>query len=237
MTTSAIEAAKRRQAIGIALFLLAVAGGVSALYHVVRADAVAYHHGVRAYSRGDYAAALPHFEKARAAGFAAPGFRWNHADSLLRTGRVAEALPILREILAENPRDRAALAAAIGAAQTAGDPAAGLALIAALGPRESLPPADLVRLADLHQQAGQLPEAIAAARLAAAAAPSAALHLWIGELHARAGERPAAIAAFESALALDPTHRPARLALARALAWDGRLTESARAYRAYLGEN
>lgn len=237
MTTSVIEAAKRRQAIGITLFLLAVAGGVSALYHFVRADAVAFHRGEQAYQRGDYAAALPHYERARAGGFSSTGFRWHHATALLQTGRVAEALPLLREILAENPRDRAALAAAIGAAQSAGDPAAGLAFLAAFGPRESLPPADLVRLADLHQQAGQVPEAIAAARLAAAAAPSAALHLWIGELHARAGEPSAAIAAFESALALDPTHRPARLALARALAWDGRLTESARAYQAYLGEN
>ena len=237
MPDPAIQAAKRRQALGIAVFLVAVTVGVSVLYHVVRADAVAYHRGEKAFARRDYAAALPYYEKARASGFRADNFRWHHATALIETGRHADALPILREILAKTPGEPAALAAAVGVAQRLGDPAAGIALYSALGPREKLPPADLSRLADLHQQAGELEDAVACARLAAAAAPSADLQLWIGELLARAQDKSGAITAFEEALRLAPGHRPARLALARALAWDGRLADSARAYRAYLGPN
>lgn len=58
MPDPAIQAAKRRQALGIAAFLLVVTVGVSVLYHLVRADAVAYHHAERAFARHDYAAAL-----------------------------------------------------------------------------------------------------------------------------------------------------------------------------------
>jgi tetratricopeptide (TPR) repeat protein len=237
MPNRAIRAAKRRQAVGITAFLLAVTAGVSVLYHFVRADAVAYHRAEKAFARRDYAAALSHYEHAGAAGFAPATLRWHQAVSLAETGRHAEALVLLREILAENPRDSQALPAAVGLAQRLGDPAAGLALYATLGPREELPPADLIRLADLHQQAGQLEDAIACARLASAATPSAELLVWLGELHSRAQDKTGAIGAFESALRLDPANRPARLALARALAWDGRLADSAKAYRAYLGQN
>jgi tetratricopeptide (TPR) repeat protein len=237
MPNRAIRAAKRRQALGIAAFLFAVTAGVSVLYHFVRADAVAYHRAEKAFARRDYAAALPHYEHARAAGFDPAKLRRHQAVSLTETGRHAEALGLLREILADDPRDMQALPAAVGLAQRLGDPAVGLALYASLGPREKLPSADLVRLADLHQQAGQLEDAIACARLAAAAAPSAELLIWLGELHSRAQDKAGAIAAFEDALRLDPAHRSARLALARALAWDGRLADSAQAYRAYLGQN
>lgn len=236
MPDPAIQAAKRRQALGIAAFLLVVAGGVSVAYHLVRADAVVFHRAEKAYSKKDYAAALPYYEKARAAGFRGASSDWHHASALIESGRAAEALPLLRDILARNPRDAAALAAAVGVAQRLNDPAAGLAFYAPLGPREKLPAADLVRLADLYQQAGDVAEAVACLRLAAAAAPSADLQVWLGQLLARAQDKAGARAAFETALRLDPAHRPARLALARALAWEGNLVSAATAYRAYLGD-
>lgn len=237
MPVSAIKAAKRRQALGIIAFLAGLTVAVSVVYHVVRADAVAYHHGEKAYARGDHAVAVSYFEKARAAGMRTSVLQWHHASSLIALGRRAEALPLLREILARDPADRAALAAATGLAQSMGDPALGLELYAGLGPRENLPAADLARMADLYQQAGRLDEAVACLRLALVAAPSADLHVWLGQLHARAQDKSAAREAFAAALALEPGHRAARLAHARALAWEGDFAASASAYRAYLGEN
>lgn len=237
MPDLAIKAAKRRQALGIAVFLAAVAGAVSLAYHFFRAGEVAYHRGERAFARGDGAAALAHYERARAAGMAGANLDWRQATLLLDAGRRSEALELLRAMLARDPRDRAAIEAAAGAAQALGDPAAGLALYDGLGPRETLPAADLARLADLHQQAGQVAEAIECLRLAVVAAPASAdLRVWLGQLRARAGEKAAARAEFEGALAVEPAHRAARLSLARVLAWEGDFVASAAAYRAYLGE-
>ncbi|MBC8012132.1 MAG: tetratricopeptide repeat protein, partial [Burkholderiales bacterium] len=208
MPDPAIQAAKRRQALGIAAFLLLVAAGVSVLYHLIHADAVAYHRGELAYSRGDYAAALPHYREAHGAGLRSTVLHWHFATALIETGNPAEALPLLREVLAADPRNPAALAAAVGVSQAMGDPQTGLALYAALGPREKLPAADLLRLADLHQQAGQLDEAIACLRLAVEASPPASgadLRTQLGLLFARAGRRPEARAEFEAVLRLDPT--------------------------------
>jgi tetratricopeptide (TPR) repeat protein len=238
MADSAIQAAKLRQAIGIAGFLLLVTAGVSVAYHLIRADAVAFHRGEQAYLRGDYAGALPHYEKARAAGMRSRALLWHEATALIRTGRPAEAMPLLKELLAGDPRDSAALAAAVGVAQACGDPQAGIALYAALGPREKLPAHDLATLADLHQQAGQLDDAIACLRLVVDAYPQGAdLRTLLGQLLARAGLRAEARAEFEAALRIDPSRRSARLALARTLAWEGDFAASAAAYRVYLGDN
>lgn len=237
MPNRAIQAAKRRQAWGITAFLLFVTAGVSVAYHVFRADAVAYHRGERLYSRGDYAAALPHYAEARAAGMRSTILLWHEATALIETGRPAEALALLWELLVGDPRDSAAFAVAVGAAQASGDPQAGLALYAALGPREKLPAHDLLRLSDLHQQAGQLDDAIACLRLVVDAYPqSADLRTLLGQFLARAGRRAEARAEFEAALRIDPARRPARLALARTLAWEGSFDAAAIAYRVYLGE-
>ena len=237
MPDPATRAAKRRQALGIAAFLVLLTAGVSALYHVARAEAVSFRRGETAYSRGDYAAAAAHYGKARAGGLRSDMLDWHQANSLLALGRLTEAYPILRVVLARDPRNPAALSAAVGAAQASGDPAAGIGFYAALGPRENLPPADLARLADLYQQAGQLEDAVACLRLALAATPSADQHVWLGRLLARDGRRAEARAEFETALRLDPDHRSARLALARVLAWDGDYAAAADSYRTYLGEN
>lgn len=238
MPDRAIQAAKRRQALGIGAFLFLVAGGVSVAYHLIHGDAVAYHRGEQAFARGDYAGALPHYEIARAAGLQAPPFDWHHATALMETGRAAEALPLLEGILARDPTNRAALIAAVGVAQATRDPAAGIALYARLGPREKLPPADLARLVDLYQQAGQLDDAVACQRLLVAAYPERAdQRTLLGELLLRADQRDAALVEFEAVLRLDPAQRPARLALARLHAWAGRFDDAATAYRAYLGEN
>ena len=237
MPDRAIQAAKRRQACQIGAFLLLVTAGVSVAYHLIRADAVAYHRGERAYSRGDYAAAVPHYEKARARGMRSRVLLWHEATALIRTDRPAEAMPLLRELLAEDPRDAAALAAAVGVAQASGDPQTGIALYAGLGPRENLPAHDLVTLSDLYQQAGQLDDAIACLRLVVDAYPQGAdLRTLLGQLLARAGRRAEARAEFEAAVRLDPLRRSARLALAPTLAWEGDFAAAAAAYRVYLGE-
>lgn len=232
-----MSAAKRRQALGVVLTLVALAAATHVTYRYVRRDAIAFRAGEEAFARQDYTRAAAAYAKARTAGFTAGGVARKLALSLQRSGQPAAALEVLRTHLPTHPADADLRAMAIGLAQSLGQPQIGLALLGQFGPRESLALSDLVRLADLHQQAGELSEAIACVRLALTREPAAVdLHTLLGQYLSYAGRRDEAIAAFTAALALDPAHRAARLALARNLAWAQRYAESAQAYRTYLGE-
>ncbi|MBC8009915.1 MAG: tetratricopeptide repeat protein [Burkholderiales bacterium] len=233
-----VQAAKRRQAAGIIGFLVVTAVLMSVAYQVIRRDAVAFRRAENAFARGDFSAAVTDYERARSLGLRAEGLRWRLSQALIATGRSEEALTVLREHLAQHPGDADALAAASGLLQSLGRPLDGLALYAAAGDRVKLSPAELVRLADLHQQAGHLPEAIALVQQALPAAPASSqadLNVLLASLLSRADRRAEALVALQEALRLDPAHRAGRLALARTLAWEQRYTDSITAYRAYLG--
>lgn len=236
MPDPVVQAAKRRQAAGIAAFLVVTALAVSAAYHVIRNDAVAFRRAENAFARHDYPEAVAGYERARALGLDAEGLRWRLSEALIASGRSAEAFAILKEHLAKHPRDAAALATASGLAQSLGRPLEGLALYAAAGAGVATTPAELVHLADLHQQAGQLAEAVVLVRQAQTAVPASAdLYVLLAGYLAREERRPEALAALTEALRLDPAHRAGRLALARILASEQRYADSINAYRAYLG--
>lgn len=231
------SAAKRRQALGVGLTLIALAAATHFAYRIVRRDAIAFRAGEEAFVRQDYTRAAEAYTAARAAGFPSDSLARKLALALQRSGQPAAALEVLRVHLPTHPADADLRVLAIGLAQSLGQPQVGLVLLAQLGPREALPFADLVRLADLYQQAGQLDEAIGCVRLALAREPDTAdLHTLLGQYLSYAGRRDEAIAAFASALVADPAHRAALLALARNLAWARRYAESVQAYRTYLGE-
>ncbi len=237
MSETSTSAAKRRQALGVGLTLVALAVGTHLAYRVIRRDAIAFRTGERAYARQDFTRAAAAYAAARAAGFSSPELSRNEPIALIRSGQPAAALALLRTHLQAHPADTELRALAVGLAQNLRQPEVGLVLIAQGGPREDLPLAELVSLADLHQQAGQLDEAIACVNLALGRAPDAAdLHTLLGQYLSYAGRRGEAIAAFTAALALNPAQRTARLALARNLAWEQRYAESIHAYRNYLGE-
>lgn len=237
MPDAAIQAAKRRQSWGIGLVLVGLALGTHGFYRIIRRDAIAFRAAESAYARQEYAAASFHYAKARSAGYDSLLMARHHAQALLETGQADAALSLLRPWLLEADVPADLLDLAIGATQRLGLPQDGLTLFSRLGPREQLSPSNLVRLADLHQQAGQWDEAVICVQLAVARVPdSAELHALTGHYLAGAGRRPEAIAALSSALQLAPTHRAAQLALARTLAWDQRYPEAVFAYRIYLGE-
>ncbi len=233
-----VQAAKRRQAAGIVGFLVGVAVLMCVAYQVIRRDAVAFRRAENAFARGDFPAAVADYERARALGLRAEGLRWRLSQALIASGRSEDALVVLQEHLAQHPGDADALAAASGVLQSLGRPLDGLALYTAAGDRIKLSPAGLVRLADLHQQAGHLAEAIALVKQALPDAPASSradLNVLLANLLSRADRRPEALTALQEALRLDPAHRAARLALARTLAWEQRYADSITAYRAYLG--
>ena len=237
MADPGVQAAKRRQAAGITVFLVLVAAGTCGLYQWVRRDAVAFRRAENAFARGDTARAIADYELARTLGLRVANLDWRLAQALIVAGRKAEALLVLKGHLERRTGDLDALAVTAGLAQELGRPAEALALYANFGPRDRLPPGQLVRLADIHQQAGQIDEAVACARLALRAAPgSADLHVLLGGYLARAERRTEALRELNEALRLQPGHRAGRLALARVLAWEHRYEDSITAYRTYLGQ-
>lgn len=237
MPDPAIQQAKRRQALGIGLFLVALTLGLSALYHLVRSDAVAYRRGENAFARGDYTAAADYFIQAQAGGIRSGNLDRHLAIALLKTDRQSEALDLLLNVLAAKPRNPELRAIAIGIAQSLDRPEDGLKIYAALGPAEKLPLADLVRLADLNQQAGHLEQAVVCIKLALERAPdSPELHVLQGQYLARLGRYDEAVAELRLALKFSPQSQPAQLALARALAWSQNYPAAIAAYHTYLGQ-
>lgn len=235
MPDPVIQRAKRRQAIGIGLFLIALSIGLSLLYHAVRPGAVAFRRGENAYARGEFAQAAAYYRAAYTSGLRSLTLHRHLALALLQIGRESEALDLLLPALAHNPADVGLRNLAVGMAQSLGRPEVGLQIYSALGPPVNIGLADLVRLADLNQQAGYLEAAVDCMKLAVARAPDVPeLHLLQGQYLARLGRFDAAAATLRTALQLAPDSRPARLALARVLAWSHDYPAAIAAYQNYL---
>lgn len=234
---SAPDLPKRRQAVQVTFFLLAVAAGTIALFHVLRRDLVAYRRGHDAMVRGDFAVAATELERAWTAGYQSPRLRLDLARSLLAAGRRNEAFQHYYAILGPGPADGWLLEVMAGLYQERGEPEKGIELLQRAGPPERLSVPALTRLGDLQQQAGRHAAAAATYRLAVARAPDEVeLQVRLGIVLSWIGERPDSIAALRRALALEPRHRLAQLYLARVLMWDGRLAEAVTEYRRALPE-
>ncbi len=237
MPDTEVTLAKRRQALGIGVFMAALALGTTLAFHALRRDDIAWRRGEIAYSRGDYETAAAQYARAYDLGLRDRDLPWRYAAALMESDRQAEALPLLEELIAKDPPDLRAVEAAAGIAQGLGQPERARDYYARLGSARELSPAELVRLADIHQQAGRLDDAIDCYRRALAAAPgSADLHTALGQVLAWAGRRDEALPELQAALRLNPAHPTARIYLARVLSWEGRLADAIAAYRTYLGE-
>jgi len=234
---SALDLQKRRQAVQVTLFLLAVTTGTIGLFHVLRRDLVAYRRGQDALARGDFAVAATQLDQAWTAGYQPPRLRLELAQSLLAAGRRDEAVVHYTALLDAGRTDESILDVMAGLYQERGEPEKGIELLQRSGPADRLSVPALTRLGDLQQQAGRHVAAAATYRLAVARAPGEVeLQVRLGIILSWIGERPDSIAALRRALALDPRHRLAQLYLARVLMWDGRLVEAVTEYRRALPE-
>lgn len=237
MADATVIQAKRAQAVRIAVFLAILAVVTTGAFRLVHRDAVAFRRAENAYARGDYAAAAEDYAKAWQLGLRRTGIRWHYASSLIQTGRGPEALPMLEELIAREPPDRRAIEAAAGIAQGMGDPVRASSYYARLGDPGQLDAAGLIRLADIHIQAGRREEAVDCYRRALLLAPgSADLHAALGEVLSWTDQGDEAVRELETALRLAPDHPTARVHLARVLSWKGQYTAAIAAYRAHLGE-
>lgn len=230
--TLAVDDLKRRQAVQVTLFLLAVAAGTIGLFHWVRADRVAYRRGEQALARKDFKLAAEQLERAWARGFRLPRVRLELARARLQAGERDAALALYAEAHAADPGDESIVDTLAGLYQGAGQPERGIALF---GPPEKLSAAALTRLGDLQQQAGRLEEAVTAYKLAVARAPQAAeIHLRLGIVLGWLGRPGEAAAALQSAVRLQPDLRLAQLYLARMRLWNGQFAEAVTEYRRAL---
>lgn len=232
-----LETLKRRQAVQVTVFLLAVAAGTVGLFHVLRRDLVAYRRGQDALQRSEFAVAAGFLEQAWNGGRQTPRLRLDLARALLSAGRIDEALAHYQAALELAPNDATLLDTVAGLYQAKGRPEQGLAVFARLGNFDQLPVSALTRLGDLQQQAGKHEAAVATYRRALARAPDEAeLHLRLGVVLSWLGQRTEALASLREALALQPKHRLAQLYLARVLMWDGRMAEAVTEYRRVIPE-
>jgi Flp pilus assembly protein TadD len=237
MSTAAppIESLKRRQAIQIALFLIAVTALTAGLFFVVHGELVAWRRGETALARGDFAGARPWLEQAWSGGHHTPRSRLDLARVRLETGDQAAALPLYVEALAAAPGDATLIDTVAGLHQAGGHPEQALVVHQALGGVEKLSPSALVRRADILQQNGDLAGAATVYRLAVGREPrDANLRLRLGLVLSWTGQRAAAVAELRAALELDPGQRQARLLLARVLLWDGQFADSVAEFRRVL---
>lgn len=230
--TPAVDDLKRRQAVRVTLFLLAVAAGTVGLFHWVRADRVAYRRGEQALARKDFKLASEQLERAWARGFRLPRVRLELARARLEAGEHNAALVLYAAAHAADPADESIIDTLAGLYQGAGEPERGIALF---GPPEKLSATALTRLGDLHQQAGRLEDAVAAYKLAVVRAPKdAAIRLRLGIVLGWLGRPGEAASALQATLALQPDLRLAQLYLARMHLWDGHFAEAVAEYRRVL---
>lgn len=232
-----LETLKRRQAVQVTLFLLAVAAGTVGVFHLLRRDLVAYRHGQDALLRADFPVAAEQLERAWTGGYQTPRLRLDLARAYLGVGRNDEALVHYEAALARTPGDALLLDTVAGLYQARGQPEKGLAVFARHGATATLGVGALTRLGDLQQQAGQYESAADTYRLAVSRAPDEAeLHLRLGIVLSWLGRRRDALVSLRQALTLQPKHRLAQLYLARVLMWDGRFAEAVTEYRRVLPE-
>lgn len=234
---TSLHRVKRRQALNVSIFLVVVAAATTGLFHVFRGDLVAYRRGETAFARRDFAVAAQQLERARGEGYTNPRARIHLAQSRLESGDKDAALVLYQEALAAAPRDESLIDTVAGLYQARGEPEKAVPLFAPLGAPSALSLRALVRLGDLHQQAGHYETALETYRLAAQRAPGEAeLQLRIGIVLAWTGRRIEAATALRSAVELDPKQRVAQIYLARVLLWDGHFAQAVDQYRRVLAE-
>ncbi len=226
----------------VALFLLAIAGGTSALYLRLNADLVHFRIAEWLDHHGHAEDATDHLSRSVAAGLDQPERLRDASLALLHRGQTDLAFAAswrLHEAGALQPDLRAALA---GHFDRLGEPTRALALYEV---NDTLPPGAVMHHASLLRRTGQHAAAIEQyetllerlPREADADAPSAAdVRLAWAETHAWASEYEEAERVLQSLLDTEPGHRAAQLLRARVLAWSGRTDKAIEAYRHYLGD-
>ena len=233
-----LERQKRRQAVQVAFFLVAVAIATAGLFHLVRPDVVAYRRGKVALADGNFAVAASNLETAWTQGLRKSYLQLDLADALWEAGRHDDAHTHYAEVLAETaPRNYPLLDRVVGLFQARGEPLKALALFTRLGPIEKLPVESLARLGDVQQQAGRYEDAIATYRLAVQRAPNEAeFRLRLGVMLSWTGRPREAAESLRTAVKLDPGRQLAQRYLGRVLIWDGRFAEAVDFLRRSLPE-
>jgi tetratricopeptide (TPR) repeat protein len=141
-----------------------------------------------------------------------------HVDGCLDRGRLDEAQPALRAIVAANPREHYAWSLLGLAALKRGEADAALPLLQRALSLDRSNAAYLNHLGVAYGELGRFDEALAALRKAVRARPAdAEAHFNIGKVFDKQGDLPAARDAFRRAAAIDPRYPGARAMLGRAL--------------------
>jgi tetratricopeptide (TPR) repeat protein len=141
-----------------------------------------------------------------------------HVDGCLARGRLDEAEPALRAIVAANPREHYAWSLLGLAALKRGDADAALPLLQRALSLDRNNAGYLNHLGVAYGELGRFDEALAALRKAVRArAANAEAHFNTGKVFDKLGDLPAARDAFRRAAALDPRYPGARAMLGRTL--------------------
>lgn len=232
--TVSLRTQKRRQAAKITAFLVVLALATTGAFYLVHREWVDYRAGLNAMARGDKVRGADLLARAIAAGVKLPRARIELGRAYLELGRPRDALGVYETLAREAPGNPAFRDTVTGLYQTLSEPERGIALYRDQMRVGKLDAADLVRLGDLHQQAGQFEDAVRCYRDASERLANPEVFARLGVVLSWLGRPAEAEAALTRAVQLAPRHRVAQIYLARAAVQNGRFAEAVDHYRVAL---
>jgi tetratricopeptide (TPR) repeat protein len=184
-------------------------------------------------ARGDFGAAVPVLERARAAGLPPGQWQEDLAEALLRQGRGTEVLKLFEGAETLSP-GRVRLVA--GAFEQMQQPERAFEVFSKyLAGGGELDAEARLQYAGVLRQAKRFAEAEAAYRTVLAGTPASSKALFeLAEMQAWQGRYAEALPVLKNLVAAHPGNRAMRLALARVLTWSGDYAGAEQAYRQLL---